>query len=569
MIVRNNMDAWINVNDIGIRIPPKNKGETVVEDEKGLKSEELMSLVRGAIVNISRDRQGIHPIIVKDKKAYIVPGTEIWNAGSAQPVEHSDVPYSYEEDRLVLQEHVEKLESMRRFKLIKNVSSALMVEGFPFAFSKERPVITVDSNLYYSEQSQKVIAAGQITLIEIQEKTMDKDGVHKWVAVADRQKSGIESKLAPTGSPCCFWEGPIFDGGGYANMNRQYLFNLKELGITVRPSLVPTLMDVEEDVKKKLIEMSYNLVPLQSPKVYATNVPASHVGRVVAYTMMETENVIHSSLVQKLLVADEIWVPCEWNKRTFLAAGLKRDIHIMPLGVDHETYRPAEPSLYIGCGTKGFTFLSVFNWNWRKGFDVMLKAYIRAFSSDDDVSLVMQSRFVGQKKYSKQIHGDIRAVTAGERMEKRPHLVLIDDVMPTFLMPRLYNRADAFVLFSRGEGWGLPAIESAASGVPILTCYHGGHEMFLDDDTALLVRPDKVTKVDKSIEWISPFYHGMEFADYSEKAINEAAEKMRWMYDNRDKLAPMAARCRQNILDNFTWKHAAERVAARIREIQQ
>ena len=92
--------------------------------------------------------------------------------------------------------------------------------------------------------------------------------------------------------------------------------------------------------------------------------------------------------------------------------------------------------------------------------------------------------------------------------------------------------------------------------------------MFLDDDKALLVRPDKVTRVDKSIEWISPFYHGMEFADYSDKAVDEAAEKMRWMYENRDQLAPMAERCRQNILDNFTWRRAAERVAARLREIQ-
>jgi len=568
MIIKNNMDAWITVNDAGIKIPPKGRGETTVADEKALKSEQLMALIRGAMVTVARDRQGIRPAVVDDREVYMMPVTEIWNAGSGKCPKCVDVPYSFEHDMDILRDHAEMVESIRRFVVRRNVSTGLMIDGLPYAFSKDRPDIIVDSDVYYGEPVQKALASRQIILVEIHEKTVDKNGKYQWVSVANREKAGLESKLAPSGSPTVFWEGPIFDGGGYANMNRQYLFNLTELGVTVRPTLVSTLMDVENEVRDRIVALSYNLIPLQSPKVYATNVPGSHVGRVVAYTMMETETKIHESLAHKLMVADEIWVPCEWNRETFIGGGLKRDIHIMPLGVDHEEYHPAEKSVFFDCGTRDFTFLSVFNWNWRKGFDVMLKAYIRAFSSDDDVSMVMQSRFVGQKKFSNQIHKDIKSATACERQDRRPHLVLVDDVIPTFLMPRLYNSADAFVLFSRGEGWGLPAIESAASGVPILTCFHGGHEMFLDDDKALLIRPDKVTKVDKSIEWISPFYHGMEFADYSNKAVDEAAEKMRWMYDNRDKLGPMAERCRQNILDNFTWRHAAERVAERLREIQ-
>lgn len=568
MIVKNNMDAWITVNDANIKIPPKGRGTVTVPDEQALKSAELMSLIRGAMVTVARDRCGIHPVTVDDREAHMIPTTEIWDEGSGKPVEFTDVPYSFDQEKGVLRDRREVVESMRRFKIRRNVDCNLMVEGLPYALSKERPEIYLETDVYYGESVQRAIAAKQIILVEIQERTIDKNGDEKWSSVASREKSGLESNLAPPGSPCCFWEGPIFDGGGYANMNRQYLFNLSDIGITVRPTLVSTLMDVETKVKDRIVSLSYNLIPLQSPKVYATNVPGSHVGRVVSYTMMETESRIHESLVHKLMVADEVWVPCEWNVRTFREGGVKGNIHVMPLGVDHEAYHPAETSIFFDCGTKGFTFLSVFNWNWRKGFDVMLKAYIRAFTSDDDVSLVMQSRFVGQKRYSDQIFKDIKSVTSGERQEKRPHLVLVDDVIPTFLMPRLYNSADAFVLFSRGEGYGLPASEAASSGLPILTCLHGGHEMFLDDDKALLVRPDKITKVDKSIEWISPFYHDMEFVDYSDKAVDEAAEKMRWMYENRDKLAPMAERCRQNILENFTWRHAAERVAARLREIQ-
>jgi len=568
LIIKNNMDGWIAVNDCGINIPPSDRGEVVVEDEKALASSELMSLMRGGMITISRDQSGIRAVNIDDEKAYVIPGTEIWDAKSAKGTEYTDIPYDFIEGTQILVDHVEAISSTRRFRLRRNVDYNLMIENLPYAFSKDRPEITIDSDLYYEEDVQKAIADEQVIVVLIQEKTIDEHGAECWVTVADRKNSELESKLAMPGTSCCFWEGPIFDGGGYANMNRQYLFNLTDLGISVRPTMISTLMDVESDIKDRIVKLSNNLIPLQSPKVYATNVPGSHVGRVVSYTMMETENRVHDSLAQRLMLADEIWVPCEWNKRTFREGGLTRDIHVMPLGVDHEGYRPAEKSVHIDCGTKGFTFLSVFNWNWRKGFDVMLKAYIRAFTSDDDVSLVMQSRFIGQKKFSDQIHKDVTSVTYGERKEKRPHLVLVDDVLPTFMMPRLYNSADAFVLFSRGEGWGLPAIEAGASGLPVLTCYHGGHEMFLDDDKAMLVRPDKVSRVDKTIEWISPFYHGMEFADYSEKAIDEAAEKMRWMYEHQEEIKPMAERCRQNILDNFTWRHAAERVATRLKEIQ-
>jgi glycosyltransferase involved in cell wall biosynthesis len=36
-------------------------------------------------------------------------------------------------------------------------------------------------------------------------------------------------------------------------------------------------------------------------------------------------------------------------------------------------------------------------------------------------------------------------------------------------MPRLYKAADAFVLPSRGEGWGMPMMEAMGMGVRILS----------------------------------------------------------------------------------------------------
>jgi hypothetical protein len=92
--------------------------------------------------------------------------------------------------------------------------------------------------------------------------------------------------------------------------------------------------------------------------------------------------------------------------------------------------------------------------------------------------------------------------------------------------------------------------------------------MFLNRDNSLLVTPDQVVGCHPSLLPISPFYHGMKFVSYSDKAIDEAAEKMRFAYENREKMKEMATKCRNGLLENNTWRYSARRVAQRLKEIQ-
>lgn len=62
----------------------------------------------------------------------------------------------------------------------------------------------------------------------------------------------------------------------------------------------------------------------------------------------------------------------------------------------------------------------------------------------------------------------------------------------------VYNRMTVFVLPSHREGWGLPAAEAMACGVPVVTTANGGTEDFaVDGQTALVVpthRPDALAE---------------------------------------------------------------------------
>ena len=51
---------------------------------------------------------------------------------------------------------------------------------------------------------------------------------------------------------------------------------------------------------------------------------------------------------------------------------------------------------------------------------------------------------------------------------RAPKIVMIEEFVGEDEMPALYAAADAFVLPSRGEGWGLPYMEAMAAGLPVI-----------------------------------------------------------------------------------------------------
>ena len=92
---------------------------------------------------------------------------------------------------------------------------------------------------------------------------------------------------------------------------------------------------------------------------------------------------------------DELWVPSSFVRQGFLQSGVPAErVHVVPLGVDHELFRPGVEPLPLPTG-KRFRFLFVGGTIHRKGIDVLLEAYARAFTSADDVCLVVKDMGVG------------------------------------------------------------------------------------------------------------------------------------------------------------------------------
>ena len=142
----------------------------------------------------------------------------------------------------------------------------------------------------------------------------------------------------------------------------------------------------------------------------------------------------------------------------------------MPLGL------PLTPTKERATGSvaknKPFRFLHVSSAFERKGVDVLLEAYGHAFTSRDGVELYI-------KTFANPHHDIQRQVSDWRAKLQAPPSVVIDiSELDDVQMVVLYQSADAMVLPSRGEGFGLPAARALAMGTPLITTAGSGQADF-------------------------------------------------------------------------------------------
>lgn len=186
----------------------------------------------------------------------------------------------------------------------------------------------------------------------------------------------------------------------------------------------------------------------------------------------------------------EVWVPSTFCAEVFAGSGLDPDrLRVVPIGVDTRIFHPRAAG---GSGAAGFKFLSVLTWQWRKGWDILLKAYYEEFGPGEDVSLIL-------KVVSPGAHAERRRARAletvrgfvqerlGHDFSRAPPVLIIQETMSERDLAALYAMCDAFVLASRGEGWGRPYLEAMASGLPTIGTGWGGNLDFMTPDNSYLI----------------------------------------------------------------------------------
>jgi glycosyltransferase involved in cell wall biosynthesis/tetratricopeptide (TPR) repeat protein len=252
---------------------------------------------------------------------------------------------------------------------------------------------------------------------------------------------------------------------------------------------------------------------------------------------------------------DEVWAYSRYIRDCYLEAGVPAEkVHVIPLGIDPAVFQPGVERLTLPQGPR-MRFLFVGGTIFRKGIDILLTAFERAFKAGDDVGLVIKD--MGALSFYR---GQTAGKQVAELRERGYAIEYIDRELTEAELAGVYAACDCLVHPFRGEGFALPVVEAMACGLPVIVTGAGPSLDYASDETAFLL----------------PARRG----EFAECRVGESETIGRpWLFEpdvdclvellRRVAADPAAARAKGAgasawVRERFTWERTAEAVERRL-----
>lgn len=169
-------------------------------------------------------------------------------------------------------------------------------------------------------------------------------------------------------------------------------------------------------------------------------------------------------------------------------------------------------------------------YNDRKNIFFTLKWLFEAFKGDQDVGIVIKTNIGRNTKIDKRRTMDLMRSLVKEcrRGEVFPKIHLVHGDLSDATVSALYRHPQikALVTATRGEGFGLPILEAAASGLPVIATDWSGHTDFLKEGKFIQlnynVKPVHPSRVDGRI-----FLPTSRWAEVLEEDFKKKTKKFR------------------------------------------
>jgi len=258
----------------------------------------------------------------------------------------------------------------------------------------------------------------------------------------------------------------------------------------------------------------------------------------ILYSIYET-NDIPKKWIPFVKKADEIWVPSKFCG--YLFAKYNPNIRLVPWGFDESFYNKNYPDVVNDC----FTFASVGVMGIRKGTDILVSAFKSAFPNNNGVRLIIKTR---DTRWLPEISDD--------------RITVIDDNFDEYQMVDFYHSADCIVQPTRGEGFGVPAIEAAACGTPALVTNWSGPTDYIDNNGiwGINILPDLVR--------VQPREMSASHSKWAEPSKQHLIYLMKWVYATRPKVNGDYSKFNiSSMADNFVAAVNKARVVASLKNV--
>jgi len=191
----------------------------------------------------------------------------------------------------------------------------------------------------------------------------------------------------------------------------------------------------------------------------------------------------------------KVIVPSKWSKTVFDSSYPDIDCDVVPHVIEDTEFGDTEPvNIPIDLGDK-FVILCMSQWNNRKGFDKLIRAYCTEFRENKDTVLLIKTygslmhRNAEQKSAeTKQIFETAKAIKTRLNFDidsnsTGPALAIISDYLKKEQINWIYDKASVSSLLTRGEAFGFTVAESLMRETPVVVSSQGGHLDYISDES--------------------------------------------------------------------------------------
>ena len=342
---------------------------------------------------------------------------------------------------------------------------------------------------------------------------------------------------------------PLLTNSGYGVHSRQifeWLYKKPQIELDVeclKWGNTPWNLDTTDTLTNEIMLRSKGLTPpydlaiqVQLPDEWDQSLGKKNIG---VSAFVETDR-CSQKWVEACNQMDYVIVPSTFTKNVAKRSGsLKSKISVVPEWFNHDILEETNNLKNFNISTSN-NFLMVAQLTDvspeldRKNIASTISWFFECFKNDPDTGLIIKTNMGRGTSKDKIITSDyIKNVVAHFRNDNPfPKIHLVHGNMTSKEISSLFKlkSVKGFISTTRGEGYGLPLIDAAAAGIPVIVTNWSGHLEFLKEDMFLGVDYDMVQIPDQKIDE-RIFYKGFKWADPRKESFISCLQKLNSNYD--------------------------------------